>query len=306
MVLSIIGILLLLIALFLFYKTINIKLEKATQQQTYQQNLKHDIKDLENEKSLLEATLNQRKDQLNQDLIKFKKTREEQLNTELQHEKASIQNFIEKEYEKARKEIQKVQNATKQARESASQQYEQLQGELDKIKSSLHAGIEARKRQQQEKEKINFYKLQINDNDLEDVKKLENLKLSLHNPVILSKLIWTQYFQKQTTELCNRVLGTDKISGIYKITNIITNQCYIGQSVDISQRWKDHIKCGLGIDAPATNKLYKNMQEYKIWNFTFELLEPCEKSMLNEKEAFWINTYESNNYGLNTTAGNKK
>lgn len=305
MALLIIGIILILIAIFLFYKDNNIKLEKKVQQQNYQKNLQNNIKDLENQKYSLEATLNQKKQQLNQDLMRFKEIRQEQLNTEFQHEKAMIQNFVEKEYEKARKEIATVQNSAKDAREAASQQYEQLQKELNEIKSSLHASNEARKRQQQEKEKINFYQLSINDNDLEDVKKLENLKSSLHNPVVLSKLIWTQYFQKQTTELCNRILGTEKISGIYKITNRITNQCYIGQSVDIAQRWKDHIKCGLGIDASATNKLYNNMQEYKIWNFTFELLEPCEKSMLNEKQTFWISAYESNKYGLNITKGNK-
>lgn len=112
---------------------------------------------------------------------------------------------------------------------------------------------------------------------------IENLKISFHNPIVLNKLIWSQYFQKQTTELCNRVLGKDTVCGIYKITDLITEQCYIGQSVDIAQRWKDHIKCGLGIDASSSNKLYNSMQKDKIWNFTFELLEACPKESLNEK-----------------------
>jgi len=72
--------------------------------------------------------------------------------------------------------------------------------------------------------------------------------------------------------LCNRILGSSTVCGIYKITNLITKEVYIGQSVNISDRFKQHIKCGLGIDASATNKLYNNMQEYGVWNFTFELL----------------------------------
>lgn len=28
-----------------------------------------------------------------------------------------------------------------------------------------------------------------------------------------------------------------KISGVYKITNIITNDCYIGSSKDVKRRW---------------------------------------------------------------------
>jgi len=49
------------------------------------------------------------------------------------------------------------------------------------------------------------------------------------------------------TALCDRVLGKKVICGIYKITNLLTNECYIGQSVNISDRWKQHCKCGLGI-----------------------------------------------------------
>jgi group I intron endonuclease len=77
---------------------------------------------------------------------------------------------------------------------------------------------------------------------------------------------------KPTSDLCNRVLGSTTICGIYKITNKQTGDIYIGQSVNIADRWKQHIKCGLGIDASVTNKLYNNMQKYGVWNFTFEIL----------------------------------
>ena len=108
---------------------------------------------------------------------------------------------------------------------------------------------------------------------MDDVKKLEKLKESFHQPVVLSKLIWSQYFQKQMNELCDRVLGKQVVCGIYKITNLLTEQCYIGQSVNIADRWKQHCKCGLGINASSTNSLYNAMQKDGVWNFTFELLE---------------------------------
>ena len=50
------------------------------------------------------------------------------------------------------------------------------------------------------------------------------------------------------------------------------------------KRWKDHAKCGLGIDTPASNKLYKAMLEDGLYNFSFELLEKCSRDELNEKE----------------------
>ena len=46
------------------------------------------------------------------------------------------------------------------------------------------------------------------------------------------------------------------------------------------------------------------MQKDKVWNFSFELLEQCSKELLNEKEKFWIQMYQSNKFGLNTMKGN--
>ena len=86
------------------------------------------------------------------------------------------------------------------------------------------------------------------------------------------------------TSLCNNVLGSKTVCGIYKITNKNNGLCYVGQSVDIADRWKQHIKCGLGIDTPAQNKLYKAMLKDGVTNFTFELLEQCDRQLLNEKE----------------------
>lgn len=139
---------------------------------------------------------------------------------------------------------------------------------------------------------------------MEDIVKLNNLKSTLHNPSILSKLIWSTYFQKQTKELCNRVVGVEDKSGIYKITNIKTKQCYIGQSVGVAVRFTQHIKCGLGIDASATNRLYKAMQNEGVWSFTFELIEECPKKDLDKKEKQWIEMYKADSTGYNTTKGN--
>ena len=188
---------------------------------------------------------------------------------------------------------------------SLDKQKENIEAEIAKLQAALTAGVEAQLREREKEENIDFYKLHITDQELSDIKTLNAVKAMLFNPVILSKLIWTTYFQKQTTELCNRVLGTNKICGVYKITNLLTQQYYIGQSVDVAQRWKDHTKCGLGIEAPATNKLYKAMQEDGVWNFSFELMEKCSREELNEKERLWIEMYQTDKFGYNSTKGNK-
>lgn len=176
---------------------------------------------------------------------------------------------------------------------------------LNNIRSTRQAIIAAQLKEEEIKKQKDFYCLSIAANDKKDIQVLEDVKHHLTNPRILSMLIWSTYFQKKMTALCNNILGTSTITGIYKITNQENNKCYIGQSVDISKRWKDHAKCGLGVDTPVGNKLYQDMQDFGIWNFSWELLEECPREQLNDKERYYIDLYQSKDYGYNTTKGNK-
>lgn len=92
--------------------------------------------------------------------------------------------------------------------------------------------------------------------------------------------------------------------GIYKITNEETGQCYIGQSVDLRIRIRDHIKAGLGINT-SNNRFYSEMKNIGPEQFTYEILEHCNRSKLNEQERFWINYYKAIEWGYNSTQGNK-
>ena len=92
--------------------------------------------------------------------------------------------------------------------------------------------------------------------------------------------------------------------GIYRITNKINGKSYIGQSVDLRNRLRDHIKAGLGI-ASSNNRFYTEMKNEGPEAFMYEILEECDRSQLNEKERFWINFYSSTNWGYNVMQGNK-
>ena len=303
MILLILSFVFLICSLILFYKVNQIKINKNKEQEQYKKQLENQLHTLQVDRNNLINSEIKKKEQLNKELLQFQEYRKKELNENLQKEKKIIKLNLQKINNQASKEIENIHKDLNNIRQSAIQEKKQIQTEIDKLKASLSAGVEARLREQEKKDKINFYKLSISEADLADVKMLQNLKSSFHKPVVLSKLIWTQYFQKQMTELCDRVLGKKTICGIYKITNLLTEQCYIGQSVNISDRWKQHCKCGLGIEASATNVLYNSMQRDKIWNFSFELLEECPRELLNEKEAFWIDAYSSNIYGLNTVKG---
>ena len=305
MLFIILSFIFLIFGLILFYKANQIKINKNEQQEKYKQILKNQITQLKIEIDALKQSQFKKQKEIDQQLIQWQANRKKEIEVYIESQKQLADQTVNTVYESAQKQISDINNDIQNTRNIALQEKEQIQTEIDKLKASLSAGVEARLREQEKKDKINFYKLSISEADLADVKMLQNLKSSFHKPVVLSKLIWTQYFQKQMTELCDRVFGKKPISGIYKITDLITEESYIGQSINIQQRMKQHCKCGLGIEASATNKLYNTMQKDKIWNFTFELLEQCPKELLNEKERFWIQMYQSDKFGLNTMKGNK-
>ena len=85
--------------------------------------------------------------------------------------------------------------------------------------------------------------------------------------------------------------------GIYKITNKITGKTYVGQSIHIEQRWKEHLQ------GKGSKQLHKDILELGIENFIFEILELCEKENLLEKEKFWVAFYNSYNDGYNENEG---
>ena len=210
---------------------------------------------------------------------------------------------MEQEYDKL---IQNLYNSYENTQDELLDEIQEEQEKLEYLRTTRAAIIQAQLKEKEIKEKMSFYSLQPSESEKDDIRALERVKPNLHQPRILCMLIWSTYFQKPMTALCNNVLGTAIVSGIYKITNQETNECYIGQAVDVAKRWKDHAKCGLGIDTPANNKLYKAIQEYGIWNFSWELLESCSKELLNEKENYYIDLYDSKNYGYNSSIGIKK
>lgn len=89
-----------------------------------------------------------------------------------------------------------------------------------------------------------------------------------------------------------------QICGIYKITNIINFKPYVGQSVDIQDRWHQH-----KYNNTKDSAIHKAIKKYGIKNFIFEILEECPREQLNEREKYWIAYYDSFYNGYNETLG---
>ena len=217
--------------------------------------------------------------------------------------------ILEKRYKEVEEEhdieIEALNTAYSNLQLKLLREADEVRSDLDKIKATRTAAIEAARREKDIESNLTFYCLDISDADKIDIAKLEALKPSLNKPRVLSMLIWQTWFQKPLKVLSANVVGATDATGIYKITNIKTKECYIGQAIHIKDRFIEHAKCGLGIDTPAGNKLYKAIQEFGLWNFSFEVLEECPREQLNEKEKYYIDLYSSYDYGYNSTRGNK-
>ena len=81
----------------------------------------------------------------------------------------------------------------------------------------------------------------------------------------------------------------NKISAVYKITNTITGDFYIGSSKNVKNRLAAH-KCKSIWDRYPNNPLYLDMQKYGTNKFVFEILTEVEEDSLKEKEQQFIQT----------------
>ena len=313
-ILLILSIILLSVGLFLIHQAKKIKVQRTDQINRVNQEIFQKTKELlhlEKENQNYIININNTKEKL-----EILHNEQDKLNKQLKQKENNINSYYDALKTKGQRSFQDYQLQLCQKYDKTEKQFnskiqqlnkqqKQAQEQLDQIKKVYEAATAARIREQEDQQKWSFYKIRLTDKQSTDIAKIQKWKQDLYDPTIVSKVIWSAYILKPTSDLCNRVLGSKPVCGIYKITNKTTEEVYIGQSVNIAQRWKQHIKCGLGIDASSTNKLYNIMQLTGVWNFTFEVLEECSRDKLNEKERFWIDMYQSNKVGMNLTKGNK-
>ena len=196
--------------------------------------------------------------------------------------------------------LKAIEESTKEYTNLIIQKQEELNKisqELVEAKAKQDAIVEANKRAEEVKQKEQFYKLNLSEIDIEEIKKLRSIIPYLRSAEPINKVIWKVYYEKSYTDLIGRVIGQGIHTGIYKITNIENQKCYIGQAVNIADRWKQHIKRGVGAEAPTRNKLYPAMYELGPEQFIFEILEECDKSLLDSREDYWQEFYQAKEFG---------
>ena len=258
------------------------------------------------------AALTARRQEIQDSITLLEKQAEESSNAiykkswELANEKMSnASEVMSKQYEQAKQiaendyleTLKDCANSFTSQINDKKNELKKVQDELTDLVQKLNSAVEANKRAEEIKQKQDFYRLQLTAIDLDEIKRLREVEPYLREKEPLNKVIWKVYYEKPYTDLIGRVVGTGIHTGIYKITNIENQMCYVGQAVNIADRWKQHIKRGIGAEAPTRNKLYPAMLELGVENFTFEIVEECDKSKLNEREDYWQEFFHAKDFG---------
>ena len=93
-------------------------------------------------------------------------------------------------------------------------------------------------------------------------------------------------------------------SGIYKITNIVSNTSYVGQATNIALRAYQHLHSSISEKASDYDyPLHRAIRKYGVDSFTLDVLEECPYEQLNDREMYWIAFYDTFKNGYNQTAG---
>lgn len=251
-------------------------------------------KEIEIKKSFIQ---NQKRD-IDEELINYRKQQLAIIDSQIYEQRLEYEKELDKELfslkEEKRQSIVDLDNQLLQLRATIE--------DYRKKQETINKAILAKK---ELKEKETFFKINLTQDEIDDILYIKDFEKRFSNKELLSKAVYECYYKKPLMELEKRVLQNEEFSGIYKITSTLTDEIYIGRAVNIKKRWTDHIKSSLGIGSLVSSTLHKRMAQDGVWNFTFEVLEKVDKDKINEREAYWIDFYKSNQYGLNIKAGDK-
>ena len=260
----------------------------------------------------LESTLKEKEkryEEVNQDLETYRKGKINEIDSagaEYEKRKRLLIDASVVQYREVRGKLYNEELSSMEAHKNEMlEQIRQIKSELEEERTKRAAINEEIRRRRALEEQQDFYRIQLDPNDKDDVEILRSVAPRLRHPEAINKVIWSGYYQKPLAELRKRLLPNGDVSGVYKITRLKTNEIYIGQTTSVNKRWQEHVKTALGVGNLASSQLHRVMASDGCENFTFELLEAVPKDKLRERESYYIDFYDSKTYGLNSVTGDK-
>ena len=327
----IIGILFILLIISIFYYTKSKKeikgiIENKDKELNKQWEEKNQIlrKKYEDLNLQLSEQLNRTNQAINQHYDELREEKENQLRSDVEKEKSILNLRMQRELDETKAQklkdmqdllqaalefnnqrIEELNERTKWYEDQsaeAAQEYSEILDVLEDFRKRREVVNTQVLREKEIQEETDFFRICLSERDIEDLKIIKEIEHKFNNKEVLHKAAFDCYVRRPLSEMEKRVLGNKKPSGIYIITYIPTGEIYIGKSVDINNRWQEHVKNAFSLGSIAHSSLHTKMEEKGVWNFTFQVLEEVPKEKLGEREKYWISLYGAQSL-LNQKAG---
>ena len=201
---------------------------------------------------------------------------------------------VVKEIEERKKEVEDRLAEINLSIEGKTAELEALLGELDEKKERYTKVL-----LEESKSNKEWWTLEVSPQEEEMVTLLR--KLGSEYPLIreeLAKVEWSKVWLPRLQELGGKE-GLRGCAGIYRLVLKEDEKvCYVGQAVDILDRWYTHVKKMVGAEKKGSERVYRYKPE-DFWWTVIERVEGSEKGKLDEKEKWWIEFYGAKEVGLN-------
>lgn len=260
------------------------------------QQLQQLLNEIEEKKNFNQTLYKVREEELNNLIENKKKAELEKLDKEVEEWAASAQEAAAFDSTQYQKGLQELGNLKKKELDELTATIEDYKARRDVINQEI---LRARAIEEQQ----DFYRVQLPESSKHDLEILQSIRKELTKVDILDKLLYDNYIKKSVDEMVKRVLKGENPSGIYKITRLKTGEIYIGKSVNVKDRWVQHAKSAFHCGTISHSVLHTTIEKDGIENFTWELLEEVPKDNLSNREKYWIDFFDSKNFGLNERQG---
>jgi len=260
------------------------------------QQLQQLLNEIEEKKNFNQTLYKVREEELNNLIENKKKAELEKLNKEVEEWAASAQEAAAFDSTQYQRGLQELGNLKKKELDELTATIEDYKARRDVINQEI---LRARAIEEQQ----DFYRVQLPESSKHDLEILQSIRKELTKVDILDKLLYDNYIKKSVDEMVKRVLKGENPSGIYKITRLKTGEIYIGKSVNVKDRWVQHAKSAFHCGTISHSVLHTTIEKDGIENFTWELLEEVPKDNLSNREKYWIDFFDSKNFGLNERQG---
>ena len=247
-----------------------------------------EIKEVEKKIEEIEKENSNKRKKLEEELAEERKRLEQELSRK--REELSSVNEQRLEVVKAQNEIEKNVDTAKKRQDELEEEVAELEKEIEELKEKKRLAV-----LHQDKNAVEGWEFFITPHEKELISLLEKIKMDyaeLRGDI--ATIEWKKIWLPKIQDIVNR----NELDGkkcIYRLVLKEDNEvCYVGQAVNVKERWYQHIKKMIGVDTVGNERLY----EYRPDDFWWTIVEENPKN-LNESEHYWIEYFGCTEKGLN-------